>query len=685
MPVASGVSIKELVDQLNPEQRRAVLHRGGPVLVLAGAGTGKTRVITVRIAHMVAEGLDPERVLALTFTNKAAGEMAERVAGFVGKDAARAMTVGTFHSLGLQVVEADAKRLGFTRGVNLIDAAEQASAVRQCLKQLRIDPKRHDPGMFLTAISNARNAGITPDRMSRMLGKKLTASVYRAYLEWLRAYQAMDFDDLILRAVQLFEEHPDVRDRWRKKFGTILVDEYQDTNLCQLKLMRILADEHRSLCVVGDDDQSIYAWRGADITNILEFERHFSDATAIALTQNYRSTGHILSAANAVISNNFDRRDKSLWTDVGEGEQLRLATCRDPGAEARFVADEILRLRSQHGVMLGEIGVLFRTSAQAGPIEEAFRQRQIPYRLVGAFEFYERKEVRDTLSYLRLIVNPYDEVSLLRIINFPQRGVGPKTLEALRDTASATKTPLFSLLDAADCIDGIAASTAAKLARLKDFIDEARARYAAEPAIAPLVEWLCEASGAREAWIRDPTEGPGGTRRWKTIEYLIRSIGRTEERLVGIDLKGWLRLVALDGRSTVEDEEAAAAEEVALQTLHSSKGLEWPVCFLIGCQEGIIPHQRTLDTPRGDVSEERRLFYVGVTRARRIAYLTRSETKRNYRGLEETKPSRFLGEIPAGDYTLVSGDDLEGNVSDDDKQQQLARLRELRARIAGKS
>ncbi len=677
MPSAHAI-VDELVEQLNPEQRKAVLHRGGPLLVLAGAGTGKTRVITVRITHLVAGGVEPSHVLALTFTNKAAGEMSERVAGFVGEAAARAMTISTFHSLGLKMLERDAKRLGYKRGIVLMDAADQATAVRQCIKQLRIDPKRHDPAGLLTAISNARNVGVTPEQLAAQPGRRMTARVYAAYLDWLAAYQVMDFDDLILQAIRLLEEHEDLRDKWRARFRTILVDEYQDTNSAQLRLVRLLAEEHRQLCVVGDDDQSIYGWRGADFRNILEFETHFPDATAIALTQNYRSTGHILDAANALIGYNQQRRVKSLWTDVGHGEPVRVVTCKDPKAEASFVAAEIRRIREHERRPWQDFGVLFRTAAQTRDIEEAFRLTAIPFRLVGAFAFFERKEVKDVLSYLRLVANPYDEVSLLRIINFPQRGIGPGAIGHLHDAAHDQRRRLFDVLAHVDEVPRLNTPQRAKLTELRRVLDEARRRLARDNDLEALARWICTELHAREAWIRDPTEGPGGYTRWKNVEYLFDNLRGWRERKPDGHLRDYLRLVTLDSKSTDEQER----DEVALMTLHASKGLEWPVCFVIGCQEGLIPHQRTLEDSRGDVSEERRLFYVGLTRARRRAYLTLSRLRKRFKGYEPTRPSRFLREIPAehriDDERAVGG----GDAGPDEKPNRFA---DLAARLQAKN
>jgi len=665
-----------LVAELNAEQRAAAMHRGGPVLVLAGAGTGKTRVITVRIAKLVAEGIAPERVLALTFTNKAAGEMAERVSHFVGREAAKAMTIGTFHSLGLQMVEKDAKKLGFKRGLTLIDAADQANATRQCLRALRVDPRRHDPQLFLTAISNARNAGLTPHDILAKPGQHLLGRVFKAYLEWLRAYQVMDFDDLILKSNELLQEHPTVLRRWRDQFSTILVDEFQDTNLAQLDLVRHLAEEHRQLCVVGDDDQSIYGWRGADVRNILEFEKIFPDATAIALTQNYRSTGHILAAANAVIGNNQVRREKSLWTDVGDGEKVQIIACKDPDAEAQFIASEIKRRQAMENRPFADFGVLFRVSAQTKAIEDAFRFHNIQYRVGGAFDFYERKEVKDILSYLRLGLHPHDETSLLRIMNFPQRGIGPAAIEAMHDFAHEKHVGLFDVIGHPELVPELTSKQQQGLRQLSTVIHGLSHDVMTERPLPDIVKDLCEILGAREAWIRDPTEGPGGNARWRTIERLVRGIEGWQSRNPQGTVRDWLRVIALDTRDAgeVEDEDA-----VPLMTLHAAKGLEWPVCFVIGCQEGIIPHQRTIDAPRGDISEERRLFYVGVTRARRVCFLTAAKVKRTIHGSEPSRQSRFIREIPEAHAVHI---DRGRFTEPEHKTEVLARLAELKARLA---
>ena len=669
--------IAALLDGLNPPQRQAVEHRGGPLLVLAGAGSGKTRVITVRIAHLIASGVAPEHVLALTFTNKAAGEMAERVAGIIGEDAARRLTVGTFHSLGLRILDKYGNRLGLPKPLTLIDAGDQSVAIRQCLKLLNLDPRRHDPGRFLMAISNARNAEITPEELGQRSDRRFTAQLYRAYLNWLKAHRAIDFDDLILQPIRLMREHTDVRGELRARFRTILVDEYQDTNAMQLGMVRELSDEHRSLCVVGDDDQSIYGWRGACVANILEFERHFPDATTIALEQNYRSTGHVLASANAVIGVNTARKVKRLWTDIGDGELVKIVACKDPAAEAAWIASEVLRRQQQEERRFSDFGVLFRAGSQARALEDAFRMGGIPYRVVGAFDFYGRKEIKDVLCYLRLAMAPNDRAAFARVVNFPQRGIGPKSLELLLAYAEVNRKNPIAASSAAGQIAGLSAPQRSALQGFATMVDELRKRLRDPGAdIAGAAAWICMECGARDAWIRDPTEGPGGETRWKNVEYLMESMRKWQRSNPRATLTEYLRKVTLDARSDREDGET---DGVSLMTIHASKGLEWPVCFVVGCQDGVLPHQRTLDDG-GDTSEERRLFYVAITRAREVLYLTRARVKRTFHGTEPSRPSRFLSDVPEEHREDI--DRARGDVKEE-RDENKARFAALLAGLGG--
>lgn len=671
-------SITELVDGLNPEQRAAVEHRGGPLLVLAGAGSGKTRVITVRIAHFMAVSkLPAQRILALTFTNKAAGEMGERIAQLCGAEAASGVTVGTFHSLGLRFVEEESRALGFKRRFTLLDAADQASFVRHSLRDLRLDPRRHDPQMLLNAISNARNAGITAESLIENRSTRMTGRVYAAYMERLKAYQAIDFDDLILKPIEVLSTRDDIREKWRRRFQTVLVDEYQDTNGSQFELVRQLIDGHRSLCVVGDDDQSIYGWRGAEIANILGFDKHFEDATIVRLEQNYRSTGHILDAANAVIAVNTERNDKRLWTAAGQGERVQVIACKDARAEANFVAAEIRRRAEGESRPWHHFGVLFRTSAQAQALTDALRLSAVPYKLVGAHDFYERKEVKDMLSYLKLVDHAEDRTAMMRVINFPLRSIGPRSLEKLYTYAETHGLDLDEALLQAASIEGLSDRATAGMLEFARILRAAAAFWEEHRDLAETGRFLVRETRAREAWIRSPTEGPGGKMRWANVERLFESMEHYQRRKPKTTLKDYLRVVALDKHHAAEA--ADEADEVTLMTLHAAKGLEWPACFVVGCQEGLIPHQRTI-TDNGDISEERRLFYVGITRARLYCYLSYAKLKRKFQGSEPARPSRFLRDIPAdhrSDIDRAKGGGIGGDVERTETKKRFADLQAM--------
>jgi DNA helicase-2/ATP-dependent DNA helicase PcrA len=631
-----------LIADLNPRQREAVLHRGSPLLVLAGAGSGKTRVITRRIAHMVAEGVAPGTILALTFTNKAAREMADRVRSLISEESMKGITLGTFHAIGLQILDKEGDKLGLPAHRALMDAGDQQAAVRQCLKELRMDPKSHDVMHILEVISGARHRFKSPADVAREPGRKLIARIYKAYLEQKTAYGRLDFDDLILKPIELFKTHPDVLNKWRKRFGHILVDEFQDTSLSQLEFLKLLASEHRRICVVGDDDQSIYGWRGARIENILNFEHTFSDAKAIALEQNYRSTGHILDAANAVIVKNTLRRDKKLWTDAGPGAKLESIRVPDERAEATFVAATIQKLVREEGRRYSDVGVLFRTGAQAQVVENSLNFSEIPYRTSGTFDFFDRKEVKDLVAWLKLVQRPSDWTSFMRAVAFPSRGVGAQTIERLVTFSKTHNQNVHRTLESLDRIPGLTSSAVAGLKSfrrvLMDTKDKARKPHTD---CAELVSRLCAELGVRESLIRDPTQGPGGERRWRNIELLMAAIRRLQKRKQVSNLREILRLLALERQALSEE---AKEDQVSMMTFHAAKGLEWPVVFMIGCEEGLLPHQRTLDEASG-TDEERRLFYVGITRARERAYLSYGRRRLRGRQSVDVEPSRFMLDI----------------------------------------
>lgn len=632
---------KDFVGDLNRRQREAVMARGGPVLVLAGAGSGKTRVITRRVAQLLQEGILAQQVLALTFTNKAAREMAERLEVLVGQAAVKGMTLGTFHSVGLQILDKDGGLLGLPAHRSLMDPGDQQAALRQCLKELRLNPKGHDVWHLLEVISNARHAFTSPEALARQPGRKLTARVYKAYLAYKAAYGRLDFDDLILRPIELFQAHPEALKRWQSKFAHILVDEFQDTSFSQLEFIKLLGKEHHQVCAVGDDDQSIYGWRGARVENILNFSQSFPNAQSIALEQNYRSTGHILAAANQVISKNTARHEKLLWTADGMGHKVCSIRLPDERSEASWVAAKIQGLVHKEGFSYSDVGVLFRTGAQSEGVAHSLSFSQIPFRTNSAHDFLDRKEVKDLIAWLKLINRPSDWSSFMRAVAFPSRGVGPQSMERLVAYSRAHGLNVHQTLLQLDRVPGLGASVLKGLKSFRRVLMDAKDRLAESEDVPALIGWICEEIGARAALIRDPTEGPGGERRWKNLELLTEATRRLRRRKKVTKLKEILRLLALE-RQALTDE--ATADQVSLMTLHSAKGLEWPVVFFIGCEEGLIPHQRTLDEG-ADVSEERRLFYVGLTRARQRVFLTYAKRRLRGRRSVETEASRFLLDV----------------------------------------
>jgi DNA helicase-2/ATP-dependent DNA helicase PcrA len=649
--------------KLNPPQRAAVTHGGGPLLVLAGAGSGKTRVITHRIAHLLAQGIPPEAIAAVTFTNKAAEEMRERVAHLLrDRRTAQALTIGTFHALGLWMLKQERKALGFPRGFAIYDQADQLGVVREVLRHLdRGDDRRFDVKAILTRISLAKNAFVAPDAYAVHDGDsydEVTAEVYPRYQEQLRAFAAVDFDDLICEPVRLLDSDDGVRERWRSRFRFVMVDEYQDTNRAQLLLVRHLVAEHGNLCVVGDDDQSIYSWRGADPTNILRFAEMFAGATVVKLEQNYRSRKTILAAANAVIANNKQRHGKTLWSDLAAGEPLVHAVAPDVETEAQWVAREIARLRAEDGRRWSDVAVLYRSNLQAKLFEEELRQADVPYVMYGGQQFFERKEVKDVIAYLRLALNPRDELALRRIVNYPARGIGATTMERLVARSTAKHAPLWEVvravagggghLDDPDIKPGIRTS-------IGDFVDVI-ARLAARleqggvvDAARALIEEIHLYDDLRHA---SPSLS-AAQRRIDNVEGLLGTLGRGQERRPGRDaLADLLRHLSLQSEPEEQD---AGGDKVVLTTLHGAKGLEFPVVFMVGLEEELLPHARSLQPQVtdvsdpdhvGDISEERRLCYVGITRAQERLYLTRA-CQRVTRGRSVVRtPSRFLLEIP---------------------------------------
>ncbi|MGE5560822.1 MAG: DNA helicase PcrA [Chloroflexota bacterium] len=630
-----------LIEQLNPAQREAVLHTEGPVLILAGAGSGKTRALTYRIAHLIIDkGVDPQRILAITFTNKAANEMKERVEGLIGP-VARSMWVSTFHSMCVRILRRDIGALGYSRSFVIYDDADQATVVKQCVKELNWDEKRYPPAAVLSAISGAKNKLLDPDAFSRGARDYYSdriAQVYRLYQKKLTANNALDFDDLIMLTVRLFREHPEVLAQYQERFQYIHVDEYQDTNHSQYMLVSLLAAKHRNLCVVGDDDQSIYAWRGADVRNILEFERDYKETKVIKLEQNYRSTKRILAAANEIVRNNPSRKEKDLWTENEEGEPITAFQAADEYAEAEFVAREVERLM-RDGRQYRDFAVLYRTNAQSRVFEESFMRHGLPYRIVGGVKFYERKEIKDILAYLRLLVDPADTVSFGRVVNVPKRGVGAATVQRLLDYAGVYNVTPLDAIEVIDQIEGITGKARRELVAFGQALAGWR-RDSGELPVHELLWKVVEGSGYLGELLAD-----------NSVESQTRVENLKEFYNVAVDfdnasddtsLEAFLATVSL---VTDLDRVDETADAVILMTLHSAKGLEFPVVFLAGLEEGIFPHSRSVNDDSG-IEEERRLCYVGVTRAQQRLYLTWASSRTVFGSISHGVASRFLHEIP---------------------------------------
>ena len=631
----------DLLDGLNPPQREAVLHGDGPLLVLAGAGSGKTRVLTHRVARLIGEvGVAPEAVLAITFTNKAAGEMRERIGRLVGPRA-RAIWASTFHSACVRILRREADNAGYARDFSIYDADDQLRLIRRCLVDEEVDPKRVAPRAVQARISDAKSLLQGPEEMAAMSGSfndEIVARVYRRYAEALRQNGAMDFDDLLMVTAQLMENDDAVRRRWQTRFQHVLVDEYQDTNHAQYRLVRALAEPQRNVVAVGDDDQGIYSWRGADVRNILDFERDYPNAHVVALEQNYRSTGTILRAANAVVERNPHRHPKKLWTDLGDGEPITVASCRDEHEEARLVAAEIDRVLGRGG-SLAEIAVFYRTNAQSRAIEDQLVRRGVSYQVVGGPRFYERAEVRDLLSYLRVVANPADGVSLTRMLGAPKRGLGPGCVAKLEAYARAFDVPIADALLRPDEVAGLAPGQRATVAATGALVSDIRQRVAAGAPLDRILEEVLERSGLREALEREGTFEAQG--RIENLEEMVRVAAEYDASEEEATLAGFLEGIALQADADTLDESEGS---VTLMTIHNAKGLEFDTVVITGLEEGLFPHSRS-DTPE-TLEEERRLFYVGLTRARRHLTLTHAESRAMHGGRDYRLPSRFLSEIP---------------------------------------
>lgn len=637
----------DVLSALNEAQRQAVESTQGPVLVLAGAGTGKTRVLTTRIAHILLSRLAfPGEILAVTFTNKAAREMSERVASFTGGEQTM-QWLGTFHSIGVKIIRRHAEKLGLTSSFTILDTDDQLRVLKAILAEQNIDDKALPPKLFSAIIQSFKDKGLTPDKItdSRDLsgagGNAL--SVYKAYQARLLQLNAVDFGDLILHMLTLFTKFPEVHQEFAKRFKYILVDEYQDTNVAQYLWLRLLAMGHKNICCVGDDDQSIYSWRGAEVGNILRFEKDFPDATIVKLECNYRSTPHILAAASAVIAHNDGRFGKTLWTPVQEGEKIKLKSVWDEAEEARYVGDEVEALQHKK-ISLRDMAILVRAGFQTRAFEERFLAMGIPYRVVGGLRFYERAEIRDAIAYLRLINSPSDDLAFERIINTPKRGIGQATLQQLHSASRNLNTSLLNatihLLNSGTLKGKLGQSLTLftqNISKWRESLDTL--------SVSDLAERVLEESGYRNMWQQEKT--PEAQGRVENLKELVRAIGEFES------LDAFLEHVSLVVEATTETQ---GNDMISLMTLHAAKGLEFDVVFLPGWEEGVFPHQRALDeSGQKGLEEERRLAYVGITRAKQRLIITHAANRRIYNQWQSSLPSRFITEIPDEHVDKLSG------------------------------
>ena len=655
------IPMNSLLTGLNKEQQQAVQHTEGPLLILAGAGSGKTKVLTVRIAHLLAQGVNPYEILAITFTNKAAKEMKSRVECLVG-DVVNRIWLSTFHSFCAKFLRFEIDSfLGYNSNFTIYDTSDSQAVIKAALKALNLDDKYYPVGAMIAAISDAKNQLLFASdfrKQARDFYQQKVADVYEYYERELRKNNALDFDDLLLVAVKLLQSNAAVLDKYSHRFRYVMIDEYQDTNHAQYLLAKLLASHWKNIAVVGDADQSIYAWRGADIQNILDFEKDYPNCTSIKLEQNYRSTKIILDAANAVIDNNEGRPEKNLWTDKTEGAKIQHFTAQSEHEEAAFIGDTIAKKHDIHDVPFGDMAILYRTNAQSRVLEEALIKRALPYTMVGGTKFYDRKEIKDVLAYLRVLYNPFDDLSLLRIINVPKRSIGATTVAKLQEYARANGTSLFMTLTQLHLIDSIKEKTKEKLEEfgilIFTLVSEMENRT-----VLDILESILDRTGYL-AQLEESTD-PQDQARAENIGELLSVAKDFQDTNPSGTVEDFLEQVAL-----VNDVDSFEQEEskVTLMTLHAAKGLEFPIVFLCGLEEGLFPHSRTLMNPE-EIEEERRLAYVGITRAEKELYISNATTRTVFGRTSSYLPSRFIDEIPE---ELVDGLRAKRKVPDDIKR-----------------
>jgi len=628
---------------LNEPQRLAVTTTEGPLLILAGAGTGKTRVVTARVAYMLTRGISPDNILAVTFTNKAANEMRERLSHMVDPKDAKRVTMCTFHALCVRILRADIERLGYKKNFTIYDEGDQTGLIRKIITKTAARDEKLDPNAAKAIISKLKNAGLSAPLDERLL----VSAVFARYQQELKNLNAVDFDDLLLLTVKLLAEHADVRQKWQQRFRYIMVDEFQDTNRLQLELVSYIGKpdtgERPNVAVVGDDDQSIYGWRGAEVSNILEFEAHFPNPTIVKLEQNYRSTNTILKTANCLIKNNPRRRPKELWSARGEGEKIRIIAAPDDRQEAEFVAREIFRRVQEETLRYEDFAILFRMNAQSRAFEEALRALQIPYRLVGGKSFFDRREVKDVLAYAACILNPDDDVNLLRIINTPPRGISETTVERALELSVRKGTSLFAALQMPELAEVLQPRAIRAINEFVAQLDSWETQLN-EPLVdqAAVFRSIIEQTGYYEDLRRSCKTGEEALSRENNVREILDGFARYQEQS-SEGLRGYLDAMALRQEKEEDDRDKEKGSGVMLITLHAAKGLEFPHCYLVGFEEGILPHERS--KLEGSLDEERRLLYVGITRAQQTLAITYCQSRMKYGSATPCSPSCFLKEL----------------------------------------
>ena len=638
--------ISDIIEKLNPAQREAVENTEGPVLILAGAGSGKTRVLTTRIGYLMEDkNVKAENILAITFTNKAANEMRERVEETLEGTDTKEMWITTFHSCCVRILRKSINKIGYNRSFVIYDSPDQITLIKDCMRDLDISDKAFDPKYVLSCISNAKDKLYSPKKYMQLnegdISKTKIGEIYALYQDRLKRNSALDFDDLIMKTVELFNECPDILDFYRNKFRYIMVDEYQDTSKAQYELIKLLAKQHQNICVVGDDDQSIYGWRGADIRNILEFERDYDNVKIVKLEQNYRSTQVILDAANHVIANNTERKRKKLWSDKKEGQLIKIQLAENEIEEGDFISNTINYMRRYEEREYKDFAVLYRANAQARSVEDALNRAGIPYNIYGGIKFYERKEIKDIIAYLRVIQNPQDDISLKRIINVPRRGIGLRTIEKIEDRASLKEESIYSVLIDIEDNSDISRKARASISEFVDLMSTLRS-FTDVYTVSQVIEKILDVTGYKDELLKEKNNE--GEDRLENLQELISVALEFESGSEDKSLEAFLTSIALNAEPSDDEEQE---DRVSLMTIHSSKGLEFPVVFLAGMEEKIFPIARAIQSMRdSDIEEERRLCYVGITRAKEELFLTLTRKRTLYGRTNPSVASRFIEELP---------------------------------------